>query len=82
MPKKAIKIENIKRLCATDADILRIIALKLGEKDRGFVDYKLIARSLNIERDTVRKAINRMVRRKVLQKENGELSIPGAITVE
>ena len=79
---RALKIENLTELDKTSAQILRVISLHLGEDSAAFVDYKLIAGSLNIDRDTVRKAVNRMIRSKILQKENGKLSIRNSVLGE
>ncbi len=78
---RAIKLEDLVELCPTDIQILRAISLHLGERTEAFIDYKLIATSLNLERDTVRKAINRMVFKKVLSKTNGKLSIVKAVVI-
>ena len=79
---KAIKIENLTKIDATSAQILRVISLHLGEDSAAFVDYKLIARSLNIDRDTVRSAVNRMIKNGVLKKKDGKLSIQNAVLVK
>lgn len=79
---KAIKIENLTKIDATSAQILRVISLHLGEDSAAFVDYSLIAKSLNLDRDTVRKAVNRMIKNKILKKENGKLSIQNAVLVK
>lgn len=78
---RAIKIEDIKGIDDTSAQILRVIALHLGEKDEAYVGYALIANSLNISYETVRASVVRMVRKGFLKKENGKLSIPKAIKV-
>ena len=82
MTTRAIKIDELKPIDETSVQILRVISLHLGQAPSAFVDYKLIARSLNIDRDTVRKAVNRMIRSKILQKENGKLSIRNSVLVE
>ena len=78
---RAIKIENLMKIDATSAQILRVISLHLGADSAAFVDYKTIAKSLNMDRDTVRKAINRMIKNRILKIENGKLSIPSAVLV-
>lgn len=78
---RAIKIENLTKIDATSAQILRVVSLHLGADEAAFVDYKTIAKSLNMDRDTVRKAVNRMIRNKILKIENGKLSIPNAVLV-
>ena len=78
---RAIKIENLTKIDATSAQILRVISLHLGEDSSAFVDYKLIAGSLNIDRDTVRCAVNRMIKNGVLKKTDGKLSIQNAVLV-
>ena len=78
---RAIKIEDLKPLCDTDIQILRVISLHLGGDNSRHVDYNVIARSLAIDRDTVRKSVNRMLRRRVLAIENGKLAIQNAVLV-
>ena len=78
---RALKIEKLTEIDATSAQILRVISLHLGAEPAAFVDYKTIAKSLNMDRDTVRKAINRMIRNKILKIENGKLSITNAVLV-
>ncbi len=81
MTTRALKIENLTKIDATSAQILRVISLHLGAETAAYVDYSLIAKSLDIDRDTVRKAVNRMIQNKILKKENGKLSIPNAVLV-
>ena len=78
---RAIRLEDLVELDPTSIQILRVISLHLGERTEAFVDYKLIAASLDLNRDTVRKAVNRMVKKKVLSKTKGKLSIVNAIVV-
>lgn len=78
---RAIKIENLKPIDETSAEILRIISLHLGEETEKRIEYQLIADSLGISRDTVRKAVNRMIKKRTLAKKNGKLSIPDAVIV-
>lgn len=78
---RALKIENLTELDKTSAQILRVISLHLGEDSAAFVDYKLIARSLNIDRDTVRCAVNRMIKNGVLKKTDGKLSIQNSVVL-
>ena len=82
MTTRAIKIDELKPIDETSVQILRVISLHLGQNPSAFVDYKLIARSLNLDRDTVRKAVNRMIRSRILQKENGKLSIRNAVLID
>lgn len=79
---RALKIEELTEIDKTSAQILRVISLHLGEDSAAFVDYELIAKSLNLDRDTVRKAVNRMIKNRTLKIENGKLSIPNAIVVK
>lgn len=79
---RALKIENLTELDKTSAQILRVISLHLGADNAAFVDYGLIARSLNLDRDTVRKAVNRMIKNGVLKKTDGKLSIQNAVLVK
>ena len=76
---RALKIEKLTEIDKTSAQILRVISLHLGADSAAFVDYKTIAKSLNMNRDTVRKAINRMIKNRILKIENGKLSIPNAV---
>lgn len=76
---RAIKIENLTKIDATSAQILRVISLHLGADEAAFVDYELIAKSLNLDRDTVRKAVNRMIKNGVLKKTDGKLSIQNSV---
>ena len=62
---RALKIEKLTEIDKTSAQILRVISLHLGADEAAFVDYSLIAKSLNIDRDTVRCAF--LNRRKTLQ---------------
>lgn len=78
---RALKIENLAAIDETSVQVLRVISLHLGEEKEKRVDYQLIAKSLGISRDTVRKAVNRMVEKRILIKRNGMLSIPGAVIV-
>ena len=80
--KRAIKIENLKPLCETDIQILRVIALLLGDEDAKFLDYSRIADSIGEERDTVRKSVNRMLKRRILTKKEGKLAIENAVLVQ
>lgn len=80
--KRAIKIENLRPLCETDIQILRVIALQLGENTEKFIDYNWIADSIGEERDTVRKSVNRMLKRRILSKRNGKLAIENAVLVQ
>lgn len=79
--KRAIKIDGITEIDKTSAQILRVISLHLGDKPSARVDYNLIAKSLNLPRDVVRSSVNRMVKNRVLKKENGELSIQNSILI-
>lgn len=78
---RAIKIEALREIDKTSAQILRIISLHLGADEAAYVDYNLIAKSLNVDRDVVRKAVNRMIENKVLKKEDGKLSILNAVVI-
>ena len=78
---RAIKLGDLVPLDETSIQVLRVVSLHMGEKTEAYVDYKLIADSLDLDRDTVRKAVNRMVAKKVLSKRNGKLTIEKAIVV-
>lgn len=82
MTTRAIKIDELKPIDETSVQILRVISIHLGQNPSAFVDYKIIARSLNLDRDTVRKSVNRMIRSRILQKENGKLSIRNAVLID
>lgn len=79
--ERALKIAELKPMDKTAIDVLRVISLHLGNDSEKRVDYNLIAKSLNITRDTVSKAINRMVERGVLRRKNGKLSILNVVVV-
>ena len=78
---RAIKLGDLVPLDETSIQVLRVVSLHMGEKTEAYVDYKLIADSLDLDRDTVRKAVNRMIAKKVLSKRNGKLAIEKAIVV-
>lgn len=80
--KLAFKIENLKPLCATDSQVLQVLALKLGKDEAKFVDYGLIADSIGKTRDAVRKSVNRMIKRRILAVKNGKLAIENAVQVQ
>lgn len=80
--KRALKIENLKPIDKTAVDVLRVISLHLGDEESKYVDYDVIAKSLNITRDTVAKAVNRMVEHGVLRKKHGKLSILNSVLVQ
>lgn len=78
---RAIKIEEMNEIDKTSVQILRVISLHLGADEAAYIDYGIIATSLNIDRDVVRKAVNRMIKNKVLKKENGKLSILNSVVL-
>lgn len=78
---RAIKIEDIKGIDDTAAQILRVIALHLGERDAARVNYEVIAKSLNISRNAVGSAVRRMVRKGFLKVDDGKISIPKAVKI-
>lgn len=65
----------------TSRDILKVIALHLGEDEEKRVEYSLIGASLNKSRETVRKSVNRLIEAKILRSKDGKLSIPCSILV-
>ena len=82
---QALKIADLPALDPTARDVLRVIALHVGEDGAAFVDYGMIAKSLGLKgdgRETVRKAVNRMKAKKVLSVENGKLSINNMLLVD
>ncbi len=78
---RAIKIEGLNEIDKTSVKVLREISLHLGADEEAYVDYNLIATSLEIDRDVVRKSVNRMIKHKVLKKEGGKLSILNSIVL-
>ena len=72
--KRAIPIENIRSLTKTDAQVLRVISLKLEKGEHKRVEYMDIAHSLNISRSTVRSSVNRLVKNKYLNRDAEGLS--------
>ena len=78
---RALKIEKLTEIDKTSAQILRVISLHLGADEAVFVDNSLIAKSLNIDRDTVRCAVNRMIKNGVLKKTDGKLSIQNSVVL-
>ena len=82
--KKAIKIEDLPSgLDETAIQVLRIIALKLGECQRGRVEYMHIAQSLNMSRATVSKAVKRLAKSRVIKfLRTGEMEILNAVNIE
>lgn len=77
----AIKIDDMVPLDKTSLEILKLISLFLANKTEDYVNYTLIAQTLDLDRDTVRKSVNRMIERKVLRKEGGKLSILNAVKI-
>ena len=73
--KKSIKIENLPALDTTAVHVLRVIVLKLGDKRRGFVDYNIIAKSLDVKARTVARAVVRLEKKKMLRRDNGEVEL-------
>ncbi len=73
--KKSINVENLPSLGKNEVQVLRVICLKLGEKRRGYVDYRDIGKSLNLKPTTVARVIVRLERKKVLRRWNGELEL-------
>lgn len=82
--KKAIKIEDLPSgLDETAVQVLRIIAIKLGERQRGRVEYMKIAASLDVDRAVVSKAVKRLARKRMIKfYKNGELEILNVVDVE
>ena len=73
--KRAIKIEDLPALDDTARDVLRVIALHLGERESAFVNYNLIAKSIGTKRNVVASAIERLKKKRVVKVVNGELTI-------
>ncbi|MFR1984266.1 MAG: hypothetical protein ACLS4Z_11535 [Christensenellaceae bacterium] len=57
---RAIKIENLTKIDATSAQICASFLCTSAPMKPPLL-YKTIAKSLNMDRDTVRKAVNRMI---------------------
>ena len=79
---KAIKIQDMTAIDETSVQILRAIALHLGDREQGRVNYMLIAKSLNVRRSVVRSAVNRMISKGILEKHGDELAISNAVMVD
>ena len=79
---KAIKISDMTEIDKTAVQILRVIALHLGENEWGYVDYEKITKSLNLKRSVVRSSINRMKERGILKQDGKLLSIQNAVLVQ
>jgi Mn-dependent DtxR family transcriptional regulator len=79
---RAIKIDDLKKIDETSIQILRVISLHIGAGDSAYVNYSMIARSLNIDRDVVRAAVNRMIKNGILEKTDGKLSIPDSFILD
>jgi RIO-like serine/threonine protein kinase len=80
--QRTIKISEMKAIDKTAILVLRTISLQLGEDNEGYVDYNLIAKSNDLSRNTVAKAVNRMVKKKILKKEKGKLSILNSVVID
>lgn len=76
---RALKIENLTEIDKTASQVLRVISLHIGDAEAAFVDYALIAKSLNLDRKVVSSAVNRMVQNKILKKEDGKLAILNSV---
>lgn len=79
--KRAIKIENLPALDETSRDVLRVIAIHLGERESAFVNYNLIAKSIGTERNVVASAVERLKKKRVLAEEHGRLKIINSVLV-
>ena len=73
--KKSVNIENLPALDTTAVSVLRVICLKLGDRRRGFVDYNIIAKSLDVKARTVARAVVRLEKKQVLRRSDGELEL-------
>ncbi len=80
--ERAFKIKDIPELDKTSAQVLRVIALKLGERNEAFVDFTMIAKSLNLKRAVVSSSVKRLVKNKLVMEEHGKLSMPASILVD
>lgn len=72
----------MKSIDETALQILRAIALHLGDREKGRVNYTLIAKSLDVRRSVVRSAVNRMLEKGILKKDGDELAISNAVMVD
>ena len=76
---RALKIENLTEIDKTASQVLRVISLHIGADEAAFVDYSLIAKSLNLKRKVVSSAVDRMIQNKILKVENGKLAILNSV---
>lgn len=76
---RALKIENLTEIDKTASQVLRVISLHIGADEAAFVDYALIAKSLNVKRSVVSSAVDRMIQNKILKVENGKLAILNSV---
>lgn len=80
---RVLKIESLTGVDDTALDVLRIISKYMGEGNDVFVKYTIIAKELGLKnRDTVRKAVKRLLEKNYLEVKNGRFRIPGAMLVE
>ncbi|MBQ4053079.1 MAG: hypothetical protein IJD33_01940 [Clostridia bacterium] len=78
----AIKIKDLVGIDDTAASVLRVIALHVADQPSAFVGYSLIAKSLNLERATVAKAVERLKQKRIVSVKDGGLAIEKAILLD
>lgn len=78
---KSIKINEMKAMDETEVEILRVLALHIGDRARAFVDFKIISASLNIPRRRVSAAVKRMQKKKILDVVHGEIEILNEVRI-
>ena len=78
----AIKIKDLEAMDKTAVNVLRVIAIHVADKPSEFVSYNLIAKSLNLERATVAKAVERLKQKRIVTVKDGGLAIEKAILLD
>jgi len=87
VPERAIKISNLPSLDPTAIEVLKILAEWCGTSNECYLEYVIIAEILEqrlkkpFNRDAVRKAVNRLIKKNLLEKKNGRLSFKQAIVI-
>ena len=85
VPERAIKISNLPTLDTTAIEVLKSLAEWCGKSNECYLEYSIIAEILEkrlekpFNRDAVRKAVNRLIKKNLLEKKNGRLALKTAI---
>lgn len=74
----AIRIARIHRLDSTSLRVLEKLSEELGDQ-AGRVSYTKIAQELDLSRNAVKYAVERMIQRGTIEYKNGDLSLKGVI---